>query len=80
MVIDEKGAFNAEKASRLKTSALDILGVMLGSGESSILNKKIKEDSGLVTSIYSYNFSARHGGVFVIGGASACRSVSACSG
>ena len=61
-------SFRTEKASSLKTSALDILGVMLGSGESSILNKKIKEDSGLVTSIYSYNFSARHGGVFVIGG------------
>ncbi len=61
-------SFRTEKASNMKTSTLDLFGVMLGSGESSILNKKLKEELGLVTSIYSYNFSARHGGVFVIGG------------
>lgn len=61
-------SFRAEKTSDLKSPILDVLGVILGVGTSSVLNKRLKEELALVTSIYSYNFSARHGGAFVIGG------------
>jgi len=61
-------SFRTQKASNLKSPILDMIGVILGSGESSILNKRLKEELGLATSIYSYNASARHGGVFVVGG------------
>ncbi len=61
-------SFRAEKTSDLKSPILDVLGIILGVGTSSVLNKRLKEELALVTSIYSYNFSARHGGAFVIGG------------
>ena len=47
-------------------AAFDILSSILGSGDSSILYKNIKEDKGLVTSISSANYTLRHSGVFYI--------------
>ena len=50
----------------LSYAAFDILSSILGSGDSSILYKNIKEDKGLVTSISSANYTLRHSGVFYI--------------
>lgn len=46
--------------------ALDILGITLGQGESSRLFKTVRQDKGLVTSIYSYAYTPKHGGSFNI--------------
>jgi zinc protease len=46
--------------------ALDILGITLGQGESSRLFKSVRQDKGLVTSIYSYAYTPKHGGSFNI--------------
>ena len=50
----------------LSYAAFDILSSILGSGDSSILYKQIKEKEGLVTSISSANYTLRHSGVFYI--------------
>ncbi|MBI4237896.1 MAG: insulinase family protein [Deltaproteobacteria bacterium] len=48
--------------------ALDILSHLLGGGESSRLEQIVKERKRLVQSIYTYAFTARGLGLFVIGG------------
>ena len=47
--------------------ALDCLSHILGEGESSRLEIKIKERKGLVNSIYSYAYSPQDPGLFVVG-------------
>jgi zinc protease len=47
--------------------ALDILSHILGEGDSSRLEINIKEQRGLVNSIYSYVYSPQEPGLFVIG-------------
>ncbi|HCU24144.1 MAG TPA: insulinase family protein, partial [Deltaproteobacteria bacterium] len=47
--------------------ALDILSHMLGEGESSRLELKVKERRGLVNSIYSYVYSPQEPGLFTFG-------------
>ena len=55
-------------ASNLSYAAFDIFSSILGSGESSILYRKIKEELGLVTSISCGNYTLRHNGLFYITG------------
>jgi zinc protease len=47
--------------------SLDILSHLLGEGLSSRLEQRIKEKRGLVDSVYSYAYTPRHPGLFVIG-------------
>lgn len=46
--------------------ALDLLSFILGQGESSILNKKIRLEKELVESISSYNYTPKDPGLFII--------------
>jgi len=48
--------------------AMDLLSFILGQGESSILNKKIRMEKKLALSVSSYNYTPRHPGLFVISG------------
>ena len=61
-------SFSTPDANDLKYASFDLLSAILGSGESSILYKKIKEELGLVTTISSGNYTLRHGGLFYIQG------------
>ena len=45
---------------------LDLLSFILGQGESSVLNKKIRLEQGLALSISSYNYTPKYPGLFVI--------------
>lgn len=47
---------------------LDVISNILGGGESSRLYRRVKEEKGLVTNIYSYSFTPQHTGLFVVGG------------
>ncbi len=47
--------------------ALDILSHLMGEGLSSRLEQRIKEKKGLVDSIYTYAYTPKHPGLFVIG-------------
>ena len=46
--------------------AMDLLSFILGGGESSILNKKIRLEKELVLSVSAYNYTPRDPGLFVI--------------
>ncbi|MBU1006084.1 MAG: insulinase family protein [Candidatus Omnitrophica bacterium] len=46
--------------------AMDILSFILGGGESSLLNRKIRMDKQLVLSISAYNYTPKDPGLFVI--------------
>jgi len=60
-------AFHVPALDHRDIPALDILSHILGEGESSRLEIKIKERKGLVNSIYSYVYSPQDPGLFVIG-------------
>jgi len=64
-------SFSTPDANDLKYASFDLFSAILGSGESSILYKKIKEELGLVTTISSGNYTLRHGGLFYIQGTTA---------
>ncbi len=49
--------------------ALDIISEIMGEGESSRLFRVVKEEKGIVNSIYSYAYTPRMDGIFVVGGA-----------
>lgn len=61
-------AFHISNARSDDTPALDVLSNILGSGESSRLFRNVKEESGLVNSIYSYAFTPKYDGLFAVGG------------
>jgi len=61
-------AFHVTDARSEDTPAIDVLSSILGSGESSRLYRKVKEESGLVNSIYSYAFTPKYDGLFAVGG------------
>lgn len=61
-------AFHIPDIKHEDTPTIDIIANILSEGESSRLIRKIKEDMGLVNSIYSYAFSPKHNGIFVVGG------------
>jgi zinc protease len=61
-------AFHGPEANSDDTPVLDVLSNILGGGESSRLYRKVKEEKGVVNSIYSYAFTPKDPGLFVIGG------------
>lgn len=61
-------AFHGPAANSDDTPVLDVLSNILGGGESSRLYRNIKEEKGIVNSIYSYSFTPKDPGLFVIGG------------
>ncbi len=60
-------AFPIPSMTSLDMPALDVLSHLLGEGLSSRLEIQIKEKKSLVDSIYSYAYSPKHPGLFVVG-------------
>tara|TARA_Y100001970_G_scaffold89284_1_gene112616 strand:- start:5981 stop:8572 length:2592 start_codon:yes stop_codon:yes gene_type:complete len=61
-------SFKSKEADNEDSPVLDLISHILGSGSSSLLNKELKENLSLVTSIYSVNYSMRHSGLSMITG------------
>lgn len=61
-------AFHVPDIKHEDTPAIDVISSILSGGESSRLIRKIKEEMGLVNSIYSYAFTPKHSGIFLVGG------------
>lgn len=61
-------AYHVPNAKHEDTPVIDVLSNILGGGESSRLFRNIKEDKGLVNSIYAYAFTPKHEGLFAVGG------------
>jgi len=61
-------AFHGPEANSDDTPVLDVLSNILGGGESSRLYRNVKEEKGVVNSIYSYAFTPKDPGLFVVGG------------
>jgi zinc protease len=61
-------AFHIPNARHEDTPVLDVISNILGGGESSRLFRRIKEEKGLVSNIYTYSFTPKHPGLFAIGG------------
>lgn len=59
-------AFHIPGINHMDSCALDLLSFMVGSGESSRLFRKVKDDKGMVHVVYSSNFVPRERGLFVI--------------
>lgn len=47
--------------------AVDVLGVVLGQGDSSRLSTRVKREMGLVNEIYAYSYTPRDPGLIVVG-------------
>ncbi len=60
-------AFPIPSMTSLDMPALDVLSHLLGEGLSSRLEIQIKEKKSLVDSVYSYAYSPKHPGLFVVG-------------
>ncbi len=60
-------AFPIPDLAHADLPALDILSHLLGEGLSSRLERRIKENKGLVDSIYTYAYTPKNPGVFVVG-------------
>jgi len=60
-------AYHVPQLDHPHIPALDILSHVLGEGESSRLDMKVKEKKGLVNSIYSYVYTPQHPGLFMVG-------------
>lgn len=60
-------AFHIPGVYHKDTYALDILSSLLGEGDSSILYREVKHKRELVNSIYSYTYTPKDTGVFIIG-------------
>ncbi len=61
-------AFHVPDIKHEDTPIIDVISNILGGGESSRMNRKVKEEMGLVNSIYSYSYTPKHSGIFVVGG------------
>ncbi|MBU4149480.1 MAG: insulinase family protein, partial [Candidatus Omnitrophica bacterium] len=59
-------AFHSTAFADKNLYALDLLSYILGEGEGSILNKKIRLEQGLVLSISAYNYTPKYPGLFVV--------------
>lgn len=60
-------AFPIPDLEHVDLPALDILSHLLGEGLSSRLERRIKEDRSLVDSVYTYAYTPKNAGVFVVG-------------
>ncbi len=61
-------AYHIPNAKHENTPVMDVLSNILGGGDSSRLYRTIKEDKGLVNSIYAYAFTPKYEGLFAVGG------------
>lgn len=61
-------AYHVPNAKHEDTPVMDVLSNILGGGDSSRLFQNIKEDKGLVNSIYAYAFTPKYEGIFAVGG------------
>ena len=61
-------AFHTPPASHADTPVLDVISGILGTGESSRLYRKLKEQNGTVNDIYAYAYSLKESGLFIVGG------------
>lgn len=61
-------AYHIPNAKHEDTPVIDVLSNILGGGESSRLFRNIKENKGLVNSIYSYAYTPKYEGIFAVGG------------
>jgi zinc protease len=61
-------AFHTTDARNDDTPVLDVISNILGGGDSSRLYRRVKEDKGLVSNIYSYSFTPKYPGLFAVGG------------
>ncbi len=61
-------AFHTPSASHADTPVLDVVSGILGSGESSRFYRKLKERNATVNDIYSYAYSLKESGLFLVGG------------
>ncbi|MYB26998.1 MAG: insulinase family protein [Candidatus Dadabacteria bacterium] len=61
-------AFHTPSASHADTPVLDVISGILGTGESSRLYRKLKEQNATVNDIYAYAYSLKENGLFLVGG------------
>lgn len=61
-------AFHTPSASHADTPVLDVISGILGTGESSRLYRKLKEQNATVNDIYAYAYSLKESGLFIVGG------------
>lgn len=61
-------AFHTPSASHADTPVLDVISGILGTGESSRLYRKLKEQNATVNDIYAYAYSLKESGLFLVGG------------
>lgn len=61
-------AFHTPSASHADTPVLDVISGILGTGESSRLYRKLKEQNATVNDIYAYAYSLKENGLFIVGG------------
>lgn len=60
-------AWHGPKLSDEDTPAIDVLSVVLGTGESSRLYRRVKREQELVNDCYAYSYTPRDPGLFVVG-------------
>ena len=60
--------FHTPSASHPDTPVLDVISGILGTGKSSRLYRKLKEQRSTVNDIYAYAYSLKESGLFMIGG------------
>src|SRR5262249_25489118 len=60
-------AFHIPSIRSGDTSALDVVGILLGQGESSRLNTSVKRNKQLVSDVYAYTYTPKDPGLFVVG-------------
>lgn len=61
-------AFHVPDVAHEDTPALELLAILLGQGESSILFENVQRRRGLTNEIYSYLYSPAEPGIFMVGG------------
>lgn len=61
-------AFHVPDLAHEDTPALELLAILLGQGESSILFENVQRRQGLTNEIYSYLYSPAEPGIFMVGG------------
>ena len=61
-------AFHTPSTSHADTPVLDVISAILGTGESSRLYRKLKEQKATVNDIYAYAYSLKESGLFLVGG------------
>ncbi|HVN97678.1 MAG TPA: pitrilysin family protein [Syntrophorhabdaceae bacterium] len=59
-------SYRIPSISHEDTAAIEVLGTILGDGESSRLNKSLKREKGILTNTATYIFSPRESGLLVI--------------